>query len=208
MSKRLFLSLGILVSMGSLIWLATKSKPTGANASRSHEHSAPADSATHVSAREPKSNSMPSAIQADAGDTTSEGAAEKPVTVGDGLAEPSITASERPSSAGHSGPELGPGLTPTAVMGNMRLVFRQFCSQFGANPVGTNPEITSALNGGNPKQVVLVDREDGLRINERGELIDNWGTPFFFHQVSAKEMEIRSAGPDRRLWTTDDLVLK
>ena len=206
MSKRLFLSLGILVVMGILIWLATKSKPNSANASR--DHSASSDSATHVKAREPKNNSMPSAIQADAGDTTSEGAAEKPVPVGDGLAEPPITATERSSSPGRSGPELGPGLTPMAVMGNMRLVFRQFCSQFGANPVGTNPEITSALNGGNSKQVVLIDPEDGLRINERGELIDNWGTPFFFHQVSAKEMEIRSAGPDRRLWTTDDLVLK
>jgi hypothetical protein len=207
MSKRLFLSLGILVAMGILIWVATKSKPT---ASRSHEHSAPADSATHVKAREPKNNSAPGAVQVDAGDTTSD-AAENPATVGDGLAEPaeaSMAASERPSSPGRSGPELGPGLTPMAVMGNMRLVFRQFCSQFGANPVGTNPEITSALNGGNPKQVVLIDPEDGLRINERGELIDNWGTPFFFHQVSAKEMEIRSAGPDRRLWTTDDLVLK
>ena len=47
-----------------------------------------------------------------------------------------------------------------------------------------------------------------MRINARGELIDNWGTPFFFHQVSGTEMEIRSAGPDMKMWTADDLVTK
>ena len=44
-------------------------------------------------------------------------------------------------------------------------------------------------------------------INARGELCDRWGTPFFFHQLSGSQMEIRSAGPDRKLWTPDDEVL-
>jgi hypothetical protein len=47
-----------------------------------------------------------------------------------------------------------------------------------------------------------------LRVNGQGQLIDNWGTPFFFHSLSRNEMEIRSAGPDRRMWTTDDLASK
>jgi hypothetical protein len=47
-----------------------------------------------------------------------------------------------------------------------------------------------------------------LRINARGELVDYWGTPFFFHQLSGTEMEIRSAGPDRVMWTVDDLVTR
>ena len=78
---------------------------------------------------------------------------------------------------------------------------------FGGNPVGTNPEITRALNGGNAKQVQFVHPEDGLRINEQGEMVDPWGTPFFFHQLSGKVMEIHSAGPDRKMWTADDLVI-
>ena len=45
-------------------------------------------------------------------------------------------------------------------------------------------------------------------VNEKGELVDPWGTPYFFHQLSAMEMEIRSAGPDRIMWTEDDLVIK
>ena len=99
-------------------------------------------------------------------------------------------------------------MDPKMVLGNMRNVIHQYGSMFGGNPVGTNPEITSALNGGNPKQTRFINEESGLRINGRGELVDYWGTPFFFHQLSGTEMEIRSAGPDRKMWTSDDLVTK
>ena len=100
------------------------------------------------------------------------------------------------------------GLAPATVLENLHLAVRQYASQFGGNPVGTNPEITAALNGGNPKQVQFLKPEDGLRINKHGELVDSWGTPYFFHQLSGTEMEIHSAGPDRILWTADDLVIK
>ena len=99
-------------------------------------------------------------------------------------------------------------LPPQTVLENMRLAFRNYISAFGSNPVGTNPEITQALDGGNRKQTHFLNEEDGLRINGRGELIDPWGTPYFFHQLSGTEMEIHSAGPDRVLWTSDDLVIK
>ena len=99
-------------------------------------------------------------------------------------------------------------MAPATVLGNMRIAISRYGSQFGGNPVGTNPEITKALNGDNPKQVKFLSEESGLRINARGELVDCWSTPFFFHQLSGMEMEIRSAGPDRVMWTTDDLVTK
>jgi hypothetical protein len=104
---------------------------------------------------------------------------------------------------------LAPATLPAeTVMENMRSVFRQYSARLGGNPVGTNPEITAALTGQNPKQIQFLNPEDGLRINSKGELVDAWGTPFFFHQLSAKEMEIHSAGPDRAMWTDDDLVIK
>jgi len=99
-------------------------------------------------------------------------------------------------------------LPPGTVMENMRTMFRQYSSRFGGNPVGTNPEITASLNGANPGRAVFIKAADGLRISGAGELVDNWGTPFFFHQISRTEMEIRSAGPDRRMWTGDDLVVR
>lgn len=109
------------------------------------------------------------------------------------------------------GPELGDlnsGLTPTTVLENMRGVFRQYNLRFHENPVGDNAEITRILSGENPKHVVFLQPDDGMRVNARGELVDNWGTPYFFHQLSRSEMEIRSAGPDNRMWTSDDLVMK
>ncbi len=101
-----------------------------------------------------------------------------------------------------------PAMEPATVLNNMRIVFVQYASRFGGNPVGTNEEITRALNGENPKEVRFIGEESGLRINGRGELVDYWGTPFFFHQLSGTEMEIHSAGPDRIMFTPDDLVTK
>ena len=94
------------------------------------------------------------------------------------------------------------------VLENMRRAVRNYGSRFGGNPVGTNPEITRALAGDNPRQVNFLNPDDGLRVNGNGELVDPWGTPYFFHQLSGTEMEIHSAGPDRILWTADDLVIK
>lgn len=79
---------------------------------------------------------------------------------------------------------------------------------FGGNPVGNNSEITAALTGQNPKQINFISREAGLLVNAAGELVDPWGTPYFFHQLSGAVMEIHSAGPDRILWTSDDLISK
>ncbi len=73
------------------------------------------------------------------------------------------------------------------------------------NPVGLNAEITRALTGQNPLRLELIP-PDHPAINETGQLVDRWGTPFEFHQISGAHMEIRSAGPDRVLYTADDVV--
>jgi hypothetical protein len=99
-------------------------------------------------------------------------------------------------------------LRPAMALENISHAVRQYGEMFGGNPVGTNPEITAALNGGNPKQVNFIKPEAGMRINENGELVDAWGTPFFFHQLSGTETEIHSAGPDKIMWTADDLVAR
>ena len=79
-------------------------------------------------------------------------------------------------------------------------------STHGENPVGENNEITAVLTGKNTAGFAFIPK-DCSAINSRGELCDRWGTPFFFHQLSGTEMEIRSAGPDKKLWTADDEVL-
>ena len=73
------------------------------------------------------------------------------------------------------------------------------------NPVGTNAEITAALTGRNQLRLAIVP-PDHPAINAERELCDRWGTPFFFHAESATRMEIRSAGPDRKMWSEDDIA--
>ena len=99
-------------------------------------------------------------------------------------------------------------LPPLTVLDNARVAMKNYGTRFGENPVGTNPEITEALLGKNPKGVNFITAESGLRVNEQGEMVDAYGTPFFFHQLSGQEMEIRSAGQDRKMWTFDDLVTR
>lgn len=85
----------------------------------------------------------------------------------------------------------------------VQTMLRDYRSALGENPIGTNSEIMRAINGDNLKQV-KVGPPAGQRLNAQGELIDLWGTPYFFHQISRERMEIRSAGPDRLMWTADD----
>lgn len=92
------------------------------------------------------------------------------------------------------------------VLDNIQFALRDYRSALGENPVGTNAEITSALLGNNRKQA-KVPLPDGATINGLGELCDPWGTPYFFHQQSGTRMEIRSAGPDHKLWTADDVLM-
>lgn len=73
------------------------------------------------------------------------------------------------------------------------------------NPVGDNAEIVRALAGDNPHALVLLP-PDHPSIGADGTLRDRWGMPLFFHQLSGHAMEIRSAGPDRRFRTDDDIV--
>jgi hypothetical protein len=97
---------------------------------------------------------------------------------------------------------------PAIVLERMSGAIRQYGRMFGGNAVGTNPEITAALVGGNPKGINFIKAEEGMRINGNGELVDPWGTPYFFHQLSGTDTEVRSAGPDGIMWTSDDLVAR
>ena len=90
----------------------------------------------------------------------------------------------------------------------MRSVIQKYGATFGGNPVGTNAEITRALNGDNPGHANFLGGIPGTQINSNGELLDPWGTPYFFHQVSGSDMEVHSAGPDRTMWDSDDIILK
>ena len=73
-------------------------------------------------------------------------------------------------------------------------------------PIGGNADLSAALLGENANRKAFI-RPDHPAMNAEGQLIDRWSTPVFVHPEASRELSIRSAGPDRRLFTEDDLVL-
>ena len=96
------------------------------------------------------------------------------------------------------------------VHADLRQLHEIFVAYRGAvhaeNPVGDNVDITEVLTGRNALGFAFIPKNNPA-INANGELCDRWGVPYFFHQLSGEEMEIRSAGPDHKMWTADDEVL-
>jgi hypothetical protein len=118
------------------------------------------------------------------------------------------------TAAGLSTPPAGPpappeitNMPPETAIENMSRAIRQYGQMFGGNPVGTNPEFARQLGGDNPKHINFISADSGMRLDGNGELVDPWGTPYFFHQISGSDTEVRSAGPDRVMYTSDDIVI-
>ncbi|MDQ8181856.1 hypothetical protein [Pelagicoccus sp. SDUM812005] len=72
-------------------------------------------------------------------------------------------------------------------------------------PIGENEEIVAFLQGANPREIQYIP-DDDPNLNADGEVVDRWGTPYFFHALSRDRIEVRSAGPDRLHWSEDDVI--
>jgi hypothetical protein len=91
---------------------------------------------------------------------------------------------------------------------NLILGIQQYKEFVGTWPTGSNVQIVRSLLGQTDKKVLIlaVRRSD---LNDKGEIVDPWGTPLQFY-FSHNEVLIRSAGPnkaleDSALPTADDL---
>ncbi|WP_193211799.1 hypothetical protein [Luteolibacter marinus] len=73
-------------------------------------------------------------------------------------------------------------------------------------PIGGNADLAAALRGENANREVFV-RGDSPVFSGDGLLVDRWGSPLVVHPEAWRQLAIRSAGPDRRAYTADDLVL-
>jgi hypothetical protein len=120
-----------------------------------------------------------------------------------GTATGSATAAEPNPLAEELGAPSGTIRRDLEVLNNLFVNFQTNFPGKG-NPVGENSEITAALTGANPLNFAFLPSNHPA-INRAGELCDRWGTPFRFHQLSGTQMEIRSAGPDRKFGTADDV---
>jgi len=91
---------------------------------------------------------------------------------------------------------------------NLIMGLQQYKEFVGNYPTGNNIAIAKALLGQTDKKVLILAVRSS-NINDKGEILDPWGTPYQFY-FSHNEVMIRSAGPNR-VWednsvaTADDL---
>src|SRR4030095_7648695 len=78
---------------------------------------------------------------------------------------------------------------------NLIMGIQQYKEFVGTYPGGNNVSIAKALLGETDKRVLIlaVRRSD---MNDKGEILDPWGTPLQFY-FSHNEVMIRSAGPNK-----------
>jgi hypothetical protein len=90
----------------------------------------------------------------------------------------------------------------------LHTLLRQYLRRLGrreALPVGNDSDLAKVLGGENPMKYATLPANHPA-FSPDGRLRDRWGTPYFVHPVAPGSFEIRSAGPDRKLFTSDDLI--
>ncbi len=70
-------------------------------------------------------------------------------------------------------------------------------------PLADNEDWAAAWQGHRASREAFISA--GHRILKNGRLVDRWDSPLFFHALGGQRFEVRSAGPDRSLWTDDDI---
>jgi hypothetical protein len=74
---------------------------------------------------------------------------------------------------------------------------QKYKERVGSYPTGGNLEVSKALQGANPKNVIVIVGSRKTNLNDKGEFMDPWGTPLRIY-FSDNGVLIRSAGPNRR----------
>lgn len=73
-------------------------------------------------------------------------------------------------------------------------------------PIGDDRDLARALLGRNRDGLAYLRPDSPAYDPATGHLRDRWGTPYHIHPRAPRDFEIRSAGPDEKLFTPDDLV--
>jgi len=71
-------------------------------------------------------------------------------------------------------------------------------------PLGANEDFVKAFTGQNRYGDVFIPADH--HAISGGQFIDRWGTPYHFHARAPDAIDVRSAGPDKVLFTDDDVT--
>lgn len=86
------------------------------------------------------------------------------------------------------------------LMENSLLLLKSAANQ----PLSANEDWAALFRGQNAAHERFLP-DSSVAFNTRGQVIDRWGTPLFFHALGNGRYELRSAGPDGKLWSNDDI---
>ena len=104
---------------------------------------------------------------------------------------------------GYARPDMEPAHDLTR-MGRLMDNFTLLVKDAADRPLSANEDWASALRGVNAAHERFLP-DQHVALNPQGQLVDRWSMPLHFHSLGDRRHEIRSAGPDRKLWTDDDI---
>lgn len=100
-----------------------------------------------------------------------------------------------------------PGTTPRDDVTSLAHAMQNFLlleKQAAQGPLADNEDWAKVLLGKGRLREPFLSASQAV-FNVKGQLVDRWQTPLFVHALGAGRFELRSAGPDRKLWTDDDI---
>jgi hypothetical protein len=106
--------------------------------------------------------------------------------------------------------ETGPTLNKNAqcrlvLMMRLQAEIKNYQYEFGSYPTGDCTQVIKQLLGDNPKKIEFLNPKNPF-INQAGELLDPWGTPFAINFLSTNSFIISSAGKDKKFGDKDDII--
>lgn len=85
---------------------------------------------------------------------------------------------------------------------SLKMALNQFKAEYSFYPTGELDAVVSALSGGNPRKLIFL--EWFRTPQDRGNrAVDPWGTPYRL-QMTATNVVVKCAGPDKKFDTPDD----
>lgn len=88
---------------------------------------------------------------------------------------------------------------------NIAQALNLYFKEFDEYPHGDASAIAQALGGQNPSKERFIAFP---RVNQNGEFLDPWETPYVIAISPEAELQVTSAGPDRVLGNADDRTLQ
>jgi hypothetical protein len=105
--------------------------------------------------------------------------------------------------------ETGPTLNKNA---RCRVVLREIQAEigyykydFGSYPTGDCAQVLRELFGNNPQKIEFLSPQN-MSVNQAGELLDPWGTPYIINFPSTNGFVISSAGKNKVFGDKDDII--